>query len=239
MEEEEEQYDFIQKFNYTNAFWDNTDILYQHSRHRMEEYANISNFFINISLSLNEFSESLKHNIDNIQFSKEELVTTRDIALGKILEFIKKVINNLNHFSTKLIDISRMINDKVEAYKSRKDLEKLCKDNFIKFQESLKKLNLRQEIYNDSVQSVIETYLYYKYKETKATIDLKPKFDFLYKKKQEYKNEVKKCEEKRTEFIGLQRNMLENEEEFERECSEELRHNLKNEINFYNELLEK
>ena len=239
MEEEEENFDFIQKFNYSNAFWDNTDILYQHSRLRMEEYSHVSNLFNQISSSLNEFATSLKHNINTIQISKEEFVTTRNIAIGKVLDFIKKIINNLINFSTKLIDISQMINDKVEAYQTRKDFEKLCKENFVKFQDNLKKLNLRQEIYNDAVQSVLETFLYYKYKETKTTFDLKPKLDFLYKKKQEYKNEVKKCEEKRTEFIGLQRNMLENEEEFDRECTEELKHNLNEGMKFYNEFLEK
>ena len=239
MEEEEENFDFIQKFNYTNAFWDNTDILYQHSRHRMEEYANVSNLFIQLSSSLNEFAASLKNNINSIQISKEEFVTTRNIAIGKVLDFIKKIINNLNNFSSKLITISHAINDKVEAYQSRKDFEKVCKENFVKFQDNLKKLNLRQEIYNDAVQSVLESFLYYKYKETKMTFDLKPKLDILYKKKQEYKNEVKKCEEKRTEFIGLQRNMLENEEEFDKEVTEELKHNLSEAMNFYNEFLEK
>lgn len=52
MEEEEENFDFIQKFNYSNAFWDNTDILYQHSKLRMEEYSHVSNLFNQISSSL-------------------------------------------------------------------------------------------------------------------------------------------------------------------------------------------
>ena len=59
MEIGEEDNDFILKFNYKNSFWENTDILYQHTKNRMEEYSNISNLFEALSSSINNFSESL------------------------------------------------------------------------------------------------------------------------------------------------------------------------------------
>ena len=44
---DEENLDFIQKFNYSNSFWENTDVLYQHSKQRFDEFLNISDLYIN------------------------------------------------------------------------------------------------------------------------------------------------------------------------------------------------
>ena len=130
------------------------------------------------------------------------------------------------------------MNEKVEIYQSRREFENQCKENYNKYKDNLRKLNLRQDIYNDAVESVIENFLYNKYKETKTQIDLKSKLDNLNKKKQEYKSEVKKCEEQRNEFIKTQVDILEKEEEFEKECTEQIKTNFKNTFNFYNQFLE-
>ena len=235
--ENEENYDFIQKFNYKNSFWENTDILYKHSKNRIDEYLNIGNLSLKICTSINEFSEVLLENIKSVQFYEEEYVSTRNNAIQKILNFIDKIGNNLKNFSKNLYGIAKLINDKVETYQSRKECEKLCNENLSKYKDNLKKLNLRKEIYNDSVISIIENFLSNKYKDNKTQIDLKPKLEYLNKKKQEYKEEVKNCEETRTEFIGIQRNILESEEEFDKECSEELKTYLNKALGYYSELL--
>ena len=235
--ENEENFDFIQKFNYKNSFWENTDVLYKHSKNRIDEYLNIGNLSLKICTSINEFSEVLLENIKSVQFYEEEYVSTRNNAIQKVLNFIDKIVNNLKNFSKNLYGIAKLINDKVETYQSRKECEKLCNENLSKYKDNLKKLNLRKEIYNDSVVSIIENYLSNKYKDNKTQIDLKPKLDYLNKKKQEYKEEVKNCEESRTEFIGIQRNILESEEEFDKECSEELKTYLNKALGYYTELL--
>ena len=235
--ENEENFDFIQKFNYKNSFWENTDVLYKHSKNRIDEYLNIGNLSLKICTSINEFSEVLLENIKSVQFYEEEYVSTRNNAIQKVLNFIDKIVNNLKNFSKNLYGIAKLINDKVETYQSRKECEKLCNENLSKYKDNLKKLNLRKEIYNDSVVSIIENYLSNKYKDNKTQIDLKPKLEYLNKKKQEYKEEVKNCEESRTEFIGIQRNILESEEEFDKECSEELKTYLNKALDYYTELL--
>ena len=235
--ENEENFDFIQKFNYKNSFWENTDVLYKHSKNRIDEYLNIGHLSLKICTSINEFSEVLLENIKCIQFYEEEYVSTRNNAIQKVLNFIDKIVNNLKNFSKNLYGIAKLINDKFETYQSRKECEKLCNENLSKYKDNLKKLNLRKEIYNDSVVSIIENFLSNKYKDNKTQIDLKPKLEYLNKKKQEYKEEVKNCEETRTEFIGIQRNILESEEEFDKECSEELKTYLNKAIGFYTEFL--
>ena len=235
--ENEENYDFIQKFNYKNSFWENTDILYKHSKNRIDEYLNIGNLSLKISTSINEFSEVLLESIKSVQFYEEEYVSTRNNAIKKVLNFIDKIVKNLKNFSQNLYGIAKLINDKIETYQSRKKCEKLCNENLLKYKDNLKKLNLRKEIYNDSVVSIIENFLSNKYKDSKTEIDLKPKLEYLNKKKKEYKEEVKNCEETRAEFIGVQRNILESEEEFDKECSEELKSYFNKALDYYTELL--
>lgn len=235
--ENEENFDFIQKFNYKNSFWENTDVLYKHSKNRIDEYLNIGNLSAKISTSINEFSEVLLESIKSVQFYEEEYVSTRNNAIKKVLNFIDKIVKNLKNFSKNIYGITKLINDKIETYQSRKECEKLCNENLSKYKDNLKKLNLRKEIYNDSVVSIIENFLSNKYKDSKTQIDLKPKLEYLNKKKQEYKEEVKNCEETRTEFIGVQRNILESEEEFDKECSEELKSYFNKALDYYTELL--
>jgi hypothetical protein len=234
---ENENFDFIEKFNYKNSFWENTDVLYRHSKNRIDEYLNIGNLSLKISTSINEFSEVLLESIKSVQFYEEEYVSTRNNAIKKVLNFIDKIVKNLKNFSKNIYGITKLINDKIETYQSRKECEKLCNENLSKYKDNLKKLNLRKEIYNDSVVSIIENFLSNKYKDSKTEIDLKPKLEYLNKKKQEYKEEVKNCEETRAEFIGVQRNILESEEEFDKECSEELKSYLNKALDYYTELL--
>ncbi len=235
---DEENLDFIQKFNYSNSFWENTDVLYQHSKQRFDEFLNISDLYIKLSNSLNDFSESLLDITRNIQDSEIDYESTRSNGVLKVINFIHRISQNLKKFSKSLINISTKMNEKVEIYQSRREFENQCKENYNKYKDNLRKLNLRQDIYNDAVESVIENFLYNKYKETKTQIDLKSKLDNLNKKKQEYKSEVKKCEEQRNEFIKTQVDILEKEEEFEKECTEQIKTNFKNTFNFYNQFLE-
>ena len=39
---QKEEFDFIQKYNYRNSFWENSHVLFDHSRKRMEEFLNFS-----------------------------------------------------------------------------------------------------------------------------------------------------------------------------------------------------
>ena len=90
--ENEENFDFIQKFNYKNSFWENTDVLYKHSKNRIDEYLNIGNLSAKISTSINEFSEVLLESIKSVQFYEEEYVSTRNNAIKKVLNFIDKIM---------------------------------------------------------------------------------------------------------------------------------------------------
>ena len=239
MEIGEEDNDFILKFNYKNSFWENTDILYQHTKNRMEEYSNISNLFEALSSSINNFSESLFLNTKLIKPIETQYISTRFNTIEKFVNFINKIIENLKIFSRQLKEFSKSMNEKIEAYKNKVDFEKLCQTNYNKFNECMKKLDLRKDIYNESVDYLIETFLNNKYRDFKTPIDLKPKIENSIKKKKEYKEEVKNCDDARIEYIKIQRNIIDGEQEYDIECSEELKKIFKKLIGFYNELLNK
>ena len=235
----EENVDFIQKFNYSNSFWENTDVLYLHTEKSFNEYLNIRNLFLKISSSLNNFSETLLESSRHIQDSEIDYDLTRNNGILKAVNFINRISQNLKKLSKELLEISNKMKEKTSVYKTSREYENKCRENYNKYKENFKKLNLRQDIYKDAVESAIEAFLNKKYKETKTPIDLKPKLDNLKKKEQEYKNEVKKCEEQRNEFIKRQVDILEKEEEFEKECTDEIKSYLKEALNFYNDFIEK
>ena len=234
----EEDFDFIQKYNFSNSFWENIDVLYHHSKQRFDEYLNLNNLFKKISSLLNTLSDSLLDFTIPIQDSEIDYDSTRGNGILKVINFINRISQNMKKLSKSISDISNQMNNKVEVYQSRRQFETKCKENYNKYKDNIEKLNLRKDIYKDSVEAVIESFLNNKYKELKTPIDLKPKLEFLNKKKQEYKNEVKNCEEIRTEFIQVQRNLLENEEAFEKECTEEIKSYFTKAIDYYNQFLE-
>ena len=231
-------FNFIQKFNYTNSFWENTDVLYQHSKQRFDEYLLISNLYQAISSALNDFSESLLDLTKPILDSEIDYESIRSQGVIKVINFINRISQNLKRFSKNLITISNNMKEKVTIFQSNRELEKQCKEYSNKYKDYLKKLNTKKENYNDTVEAVIENFLINKYKETKSPTDLKPKLDSLNKKKQDYKNEVKNCEEIRTEFVKNQRSLLEKEQDFEKECTEDIKSSLNKMVEFYNQFLQ-
>ena len=234
---EEEDFDFIQKFHYTNSFWENTDVLYQHSKQKMDEYYNYGNFAIKISSIINDFAEKLLEQTNFFKIQEGEYISSRNQSFQKILDFITKISQNLKKFASNINNLSQMIDNKIDAYQSRKEYEQLCKDNYIKYKESLQKLNEKKNIYYEHVNSLIENFLNSKYKNSKSKINFEQKLEILNKAKQEYKEEVKKCEEARTEFISVQKNILENEEEFDNDCTNVLKSYFNKFIGLYNEFL--
>ena len=231
-------FNFIQKFNYTNSFWENTDVLYQHSKQRFDEYLLISNLYQAISSALNDFSESLLDLTKPILDTEIDYESIRSQGVIKVINFINRISQNLKRFSKNLITISNNMKEKVTIFQSNRELEKQCKEYSNKYKDYLKKLNTKKENYNDTVEAVIENFLINKYKETKSPTDLKPKLDSLNKKKQDYKNEVKNCEEIRTEFVKNQRSLLEKEQDFEKECTEDIKSSLNKMVEFYNQFLQ-
>ena len=133
---EEKKVDFIQEFNYTNSFWENTDLLDEHSEDRFDEYMKVGELFSNISSSINDFADSLTKNITIKDFLEKDELSTRKKAFKSFIDFINKIIKNLQKLSNDLLDISNQMIEKSESYNSRKKVEKISKNNFSKYKKN-------------------------------------------------------------------------------------------------------
>ena len=231
---------YIQDYSYENCFWDNVDFLYSHSKLKFNEYLNIGKLNYNLSHSMIKFSKTL-NKIRNIFVPyKENDTSSRGKAIQAFLNFINKIINNLETFAKNLEGIYNKIEEKKSGYESKKEVKLLCKENLEKYESCCKSINSKKNAYYESVDQAIEQHLYdLKKKEKKRSQETINKIEICKKKREEYKQHLLTTEQYRIEYIELQRNILSSEEEFERDCTIELKNYLKQMISFYNDFLKK
>ena len=236
---EKANFDFLQKYHYSNSFWENSDVLFNHSRKRMEEYSHFSEKIRDITNLINKFADSLLNMTKLENEPDKDSMSTRTFAINNFIKFINKIAKCLKTLCSNYKEIVSVMNDKMLAYKSRQNFEKFCNDNFNKYKENLNKVNLKRKAYKESAESLVESFLNYKFKDAKYQSELYPKIDILDKKENEYKEEVKKCEETRNDYILVQRQILDDEEKFDFSSSEALKDNLIKLINFHKDFINK
>ena len=235
---ENETFDFLQKYHYSNSFWENSDVLFNHSRDRMKEYEYFSDKISDIAITINKFSDSLL-NITKIEENpnKEDYISSRTNAISCYLKFINKLAKYLKILYNNYKDVASVMKDKLEAYKSRHKFEDLCNQNFDNYKKQLNKVNKCKQSYKESAECLVEIFLNSKYKDAKYGNDINPKKEVMYKKENEYKAEVKKCEDIRNDYITLQRQILDDEETFDLSVSETLKDNLIKLMNFHKDFM--
>ncbi len=228
---------YIQDYSYDNSFWEKEDFLYNHSISKFQEYLSIGDISSNLADCINNFCISLDSIKDYYKKYDKDDTSTRGKALERFLNFINKIVENLNKFGNILITISNKIYEKKVGYESKSDIKKMCEENFKKYENNLKILNTKKNSYYESINQTIEQYLnnLYKNKEKKNLKEIKA--ELVTKKKSEYQEQIIKTENYRIEYIELQRNIFSSEEEFERDCTNDLKNYLKKIIDSYNELL--
>ena len=234
---QKEEFDFIQKYNYRNSFWENSHVLFDHSRKRMEEFLNFSKLLKKLSELINDFSDSLQENIKLDKKPENDYISTRTCAFSNFIKFTNNVIINLKKISKNFKAISNEMNEKIAPYNYRQDFEDNCNKNLRDYKESLHSVNLSREAYKESADSLVESFLINKYKDNKDTVDLEEKKELLYKRENKYKEEVKKCENIRNEFITFQKGIIGSEEDFDINTSDYLRSCLGKLSNFYNNVI--
>ena len=229
---------YIPDANYENSFWEKADFLYEHSKLKHREYLSLSDVNAYLSEAITQFCDSLNLTKKYYQPYGNDDNSSRGIGIQKFLDFIDQIINNLKEFAQKLTSISSSIDERTCSYESKNDIKKMCEDNLIKYENSLKILATKKNLYYDSVKQVIEQYLNNKYKprDSKLVTD-KTKLDIFKKRRKEYKDQVMKTEQYRIEYIEIQRNIFSSEEEFERDSTDGIRNYLKTMADYYKELL--
>ena len=230
---------YIPDFSYDNCFWDNVDFLYNHSNLKYNEYSSLGVLSYNIADCIDDFCKSLYLAKNDYKPYEKNDNSSRGKALTKTLDFINKLINNLKKLSGYFRKLSKTIDEKKCSYDSKKDVKIMCGEAFKKYEDSLKELNAKKSAYYESINQTIEQYLNNKYnnknKDSKNSLEMK--IENLNKKKKSYKEQIIITETNRIEYIELQRNILSSDEEFERDCTNEIKKYLKNLISFYEEFL--
>jgi hypothetical protein len=231
---------YIQDYSYENCFWDNVDFLYDHSKSKFNEYLNIGKLNYNLAQSLINFSNSLYEAKNAFIPYKKNDTSSRGKGIQVFINLISNIISNLKNFANNLIDIFKKIEEKRTSYESKDTVKKLCKENFEIYQKNFKSISNKKNSYYESINQAIEQYLNdkkkYGKKNSQETIN---KIEYCKKKKNEYKDKLLETENNRIEYIELQRNIMSSEEEFERDCTNELKYYLKQVISFYNDFLKK
>ena len=232
---------YIPDYSYENCFWDNVDFLYNHSNLKYNEYSSLGDLNSNIAKCIDRFCESLNLAKNDYKPYEKNDNSSRGKAIIKTLDFIDKIINNLKKLSENLRKLSKKIDEKKCSYDSKKDIKAMCGDAFKKYEDSLKELSTKKSVYYESINQTIEQYLNNKYKtknkDSKNSLEIK--IENLNKKKKSYKEQIIKTETNRIEYIELQRNIFSSDEEFERDCTNEIKIYLKNIISFYDDFLKK
>ena len=235
---EKENFNFLQKYHYSNSFWENSDVLFNHSRNRMKEYEQFSDKILNISKIINNFSDSLLNaSIPEENPEKDDYISTRTNAISCYLKFINKLALLLKSLYKNYEGVASVMKDKMEAYKSRDQFEIICNDNFDNYKTQLNKVNKCKQAYKESAESLVESFLNFKYKDAKYENEINSKKELMYKKENEYKAEVKKCEDIRNDYINIQRQILDDEETFDYSSSEALKDNLIKLMNFHKDFI--
>ena len=236
---EKDNFDFLQKYHYSNSFWENSDVLFNHSRKRMDEYSHFADKMSDITILIDKFADSLFNMTKSENDPDKDSISTRTYAINSLIRFINKIAKCLKTLCSNYADIVSVMQDKMLAYKSRQNFEKLCNKNFDDYKQNLNKVNLKRKAYKESAESLVESFLNYKYKDDKYQSELYPKIDILNKKENDYKEEVKKCEKTRNDYILVQRQILDDEETFDFSSSEALKDNLIKLINFHKDFINK
>ena len=103
---------YIEDYSYENCFWDNVDFLYEHSNLKFNEYLSIGQLNYNLADSLLKFSQHLnKIKNDFVPYKKND-TSSRGNAIQGFLNFITKIINNLEDFAKNLEGIFNRIEEK-------------------------------------------------------------------------------------------------------------------------------
>ena len=227
--------DYIEDYKYNNCFWKKSGVLYNHGESKFKEYMSIGDMFQGISKGINTLC-SLIEKIPSLYKPSEEKKSTRGNGIIVIIHCIKLINLELKKLSKNINSLAITIKEKNDSYQSKKQATKMCDDCYKKYQNELNRLSQVKKVYFDNVNKTIEFFLTQKYSNkignSKISAELENRKNILKSKKIEYKKQIENVEKARVEYMEFQGNIFAAEEEFERECTDELKNYFKQFIGF-------
>ena len=240
--------DYVEDYSYNNNFWMKSGVLYTHFREKFAEFMSLGKIFKKFSDLASDFSQNLskakkiceqldendkpKDKRKKIEVEPESFYiplgkpdnSTRSIGIKMLLDYFERISNCFNTLNENVRRISKDFFDKNFGYESKIKYEKDCDVKLKNYQDALNKLSDKRKNYFDSINKAIEYHLTHKNKSGKNREKNKIEVN---KKRNEYKEQIKLVEEIRVDYLDLQGHVFAIMEEFERDCTNDLKRWLK------------
>jgi hypothetical protein len=208
-------------------------LLYSHAEKKFQEYLSIGNFISKFSEITKNYYEEI-YRLPRVYTMADDDNSTRYQGIKAVLDFMRKIADNLKNLTKKTENLAKIISEKTYAYESKKQIMNICEADHKRYQDALTKLKAYKENYFDSINKAIEAYISIKLKGKDKKINQKFINDIESKRK-EYKIQIAKIEEIRVEYMNVQGNIFASQEELERDCTNELKKYLNEYIGFIEE----
>ena len=226
--------DYVEDYAYNKSFWMRSQILYSHTQNKFSEYLSVGEMFREFARTCKYCYEKL-YTIDHLYRPSENENSSCSKGIRAIINYIKLIADNIKDLTKFSEVIVKNFEDKNEGYKSKKAFLDFCDDTQKKYQGELNKLSACKDNYFDIINKVIENNLNSKMKGKDKKISQKM-FNDIENKRKEYKTQIEIVEEVRVNYMQIQGNIFSYQEEFEKECTNELKDHFTNFINYIDEL---
>ena len=240
---------YVEDLSYYKNFWNKSGLLLYHFSDKFSEFQSLGNIFKRLANLSGEFSENIlkakqiannldiskankkKKNIEKIEQEnfyiplQNQDNSTRSVGIKALFNYFDRLSKSFNYLKDAFMKISNDIMDKKNAKDTILIHGKYSEERLNNYKNALDKLSKKRESYCDSINKAIEFHLSHLKKNSKKNDKHKEE---IRKKGNEYLSEIKLTEEKRVEYIVQYGHYLSSMEEFEKNCTNDLKLYLKN-----------
>lgn len=210
-------------------------LLYSHAEAKFKEFYSVGTIFNKLASLTKTFSEDIGKVLTQYKPVENEKSSTRGEGIKAILTYMNQISQHIKTLSGKIETIGKTIVEKSYAYDSIKNFIELCDEHYKNYNEELSKLKAKKEKYFEVVNQCIEAFVINKLKGKKKSVNPKLVSE-VDKKKAEYKEQIDIVEKIRVEYMNIQGNIFAYEEQFEKECTNEMKKYLNDFIKAMSEL---
>ena len=214
--------DYVEDYKYNNCFWMRSGLLYSHAENKFKEFYSIGTVFKEFATLCKNFYEGLNKLPNLYKDVEKDENSTRYLGIQALFRYINQISKSIQALYSEVDKNAEIIYEKQYAYDSKKNYIDICDKDHKKYQEELNKLKTKKENYFEAINKAIEAHLINKFKGKQKKINQKLSLE-VNKRKNEYKEQISSVEKVRVEYMNVQGNIFAFEEEFEMNCTNELK----------------
>ena len=214
--------DYVEDYKYNNCFWMRSGLLYSHAENKFKEFFSIGTVFKEFATLCKNFYEGLNKLSNLYKAVEKDENSTRYLGIQALFRYINQISKSIQALYSEVDKNAEIIYEKQYAYDSKKNYIDICDKDHKKYQEELNKLKTKKENYFEAINKAIEAHLINKFKGKQKKINQKLSLE-VNKRKNEYKEQISSVEKVRVEYMNVQGNIFAFEEEFEMNCTNELK----------------